>query len=506
MSRSPIPERPGAARPIRGRAPTPAALAAVLCAGLAACAVGPDYVRPALDMPAAYKETGPWKTAEPRPAASGEPWWKAYGDTTLDGLMQDAERANQDLRVAEAQYRQARAAADLARAGLFPELGVSASATRARVDAPTVATGNAFSAALDASWEPDLWGGVRRAVEAGEATAQASDYDLAGAHLSIQTSLAQDYFQLRMTDRLRDLYAATTAAYTKALALTRAQYGAGVALRSDVALAESQLTTAQAQAVDLDASRAQLEHAIAILTGRAPSQFSLPAPDPQHSFDVALPATPAGMPSELLEHRPDIAAAERRAAAANAQIGVARAAYFPSLTLTASGGGASAALGTLFDAPSRVWSIGAALAETIFDGGARGARDAEAVAAWDAAAATYKQTVLSGFQQVEDDLATLRILDQEAQYQEQAVRASQLAESLALTQYRAGTASYLGVVTAQALSLTNQRAAVQLRGRQLAASVGLIAATGGGWTAASGAAPLASSAAAAAASTSGSSS
>ena len=306
---------------------------------------------------------------------------------------------------------------------------------------------------------------------------------MVAAHLSIQTALAQDYLQLRVIDQQRDLYAATTAAYERALQLTRAQHAAGVALLSDVALAESQLTTAQAQAVDLDATRAQLEHAIAILTGRAPAQFALaPAPASQ-PFAAQLPASPAGLPSELLEHRPDIAAAERRAALANANIGVAQAAYFPSLVLSASGGFDAAALGNLFDTPSRVWSLGAALAQTIFDGGLRRAHTAQAVAAYDIAVAQYKQTVLAGFQQVEDDLATLRILEQESALQAQAVKSSQLAEQLALNQYRAGTATYLSVVTAQTLSLSSQRTAVQLRGRQLAASVGLIAATGGGWNA-----------------------
>ncbi len=256
-----------------------------------------------------------------------------------------------------------------------------------------------------------------------------------------------------------------------------------MALLSDVALAQTQLTTTQAQAVDLDSSRAQLEHAIAVLTGRAPAQFTLaPIPSAQ-AAEVALPATPAGLPSELLEHRPDIAAAERRAAAANAQIGVARAAYFPALTLSASGGFASSTLGVLFDTPGRVWALGAALAETVFDGGLRRARDAQAVAAYDATVAQYKETVLTGFQQVEDNLATLRVLDQESVLQAQAVEAAQLAERLALTQYRAGTTSYLNVITAQALSLNNRRAAVTLRGRQVAASIGLIAATGGGWSA-----------------------
>jgi NodT family efflux transporter outer membrane factor (OMF) lipoprotein len=301
--------------------------------------------------------------------------------------------------------------------------------------------------------------------------------------LSIQTTLAQDYLQLRVTDQLRDLYAATIAAYEKALQLTQAQHAAGVALLSDVTLAQSQLATAQAAAVDLDATRAGLEHAIAVLTGRAPAQFTLAPADAAHPFDAPLPEIPAGLPSELLEHRPDIAAAERRAAAANADIGVARAAYFPSLTLSASGGGAAAQISQLFDTPARVWSLGAALAGTLFDGGLRSARTAQAVAAYDAAVALYKQTVLSDFQQVEDQLATLRELARESGYQDQAVQAAQTSERLAILQYRAGTNSYLNVVTAQQLSLAARRAAVQLRGRQLAASVGLIAATGGGWRA-----------------------
>ena len=471
----------------------PFALAAVL----AACAAGPDYVRPSLDVPAAYKESGPWKTAEPRPAQSTQAWWQVYHDDTLDALMRDAELANQDLRVAEAQVRQARALADQARASLWPTLGVDAGAQRARGNTSGIVhTGNAFTLGVAASWEPDLWGGVRRSVEAGEAGAQASADDLAAARLSIQTTLAQDYLALRITDQLRDLYASTSAAYEKALALTQAQHAAGVALRSDVALAETQLTTAQAQAVDLEAQRSQLEHAIAVLTGQAPASFSLPplesSGQPQtaeslssaSALHVQLPVSPAGLPSELLERRPDIAGAERRVQAANANIGVAKAAYYPQITLSASGGFSAASLATLFNTPSRVWSLGAALAQTVFDGGLRKAHTDQAVAAYDASVAQYKQTVLGGFQQVEDDLATLRVLDSESTLQADAVRSAQLAERLALAQYRAGTATYLSVVTAQTLSLTNQRTAAQVLGRQLAASVSLIAATGGGWSAA----------------------
>jgi NodT family efflux transporter outer membrane factor (OMF) lipoprotein len=461
----------------------PSLLALAASALLSACAVGPDYVRPTLPVPDAYKEAGDWKLAEPRPAASGLAWWQAYGDPVLDGLEADADKANQNIRQAEATYRQAKALADADRAGLFPTLGLNAGADRARTNTSGVRVGNGYNVGLAASWEPDLWGSVRRQVEAGNASAQASGDDLAAARLSIQTTLAQDYLQLRIADQQRDLYAATIDAYTKALKLTRAQHDAGVALQSDVALAEAQLAQAQAAAVDLDATRAQLEHAIAVLTGRAPAQFTLAAAPANQPLALKLPATPTGLPSALLEHRPDIAAAERRAAAANAQIGVAKAAYFPQLTLSASGGFSAATLGSLFDAPARVWSLGGALAQTLFDGGLRSARTAQAVAAYDVAVAQYKETVLGGFQQVEDQLALLRLLDQEATLQDQAVRSSQQAEKLALAQYRAGTASYLSVVTAQTLSLNNQRSAVQLRGRLVAASISLVAATGGGWSA-----------------------
>ena len=465
--------------------PPRSSLVAVAAAALlSACAAGPDYVRPTLDVPAAWKESGDWKPADPRPAASGLAWWQAYGDPVLDGLMSDAQNANQNLRQAEAAYRQAKALADADRAGLFPSLGLNASVARARSNSTgTVKVGDASSLGLAASWEPDLWGSVRRTIESGDAGAQASADDLAAARLSIQTTLAQDYLQLRITDQQRDLYAATVDAYAKALKLTRAQHDAGVALQSDVALAESQLAQAQAAAVDLEAVRAQLEHAIAVLTGRAPAQFALARAPANRPLALQAPANPAGLPSELLEHRPDIAAAERRAALANANIGVAKAAYFPQLTLSANGGFSAAALGNLFDTPSRVWSLGAALAQTIFDGGLRRAHTAQAEAAYDVAVAQYKETVLGAFQQVEDDLALLRLLDQEAALQDQAVRSSQQAEQLALNQYRAGTASYLGVVTAQTLSLTNQRTAVQLRGRLMAAGISLVAATGGGWTA-----------------------
>lgn len=454
---------------------------------LAGCAVGPDYVRPTVEVPSSYKESGSWKQAEPKQIDTNRNWWEIYGDNTLNSLMQQANQANQNIRQAEAQYRQARAAADAARAGFWSTVGVNAGVSRTLTNTNGIKLGNGYSTGVQANWEPDIWGNVRRAVEAGDAGTQASTADLAAARLSIQATLAQNYLQLRITDLLVDLYAHTTAAYTRSLKLTQSQYAVGVALRSDVALAESQLKTAEAQAIDLQVQRSQLEHAIAILTGKAPARFSLAstAVDTQSlaQMQASLPPIPTGLPSDLLEQRPDIASAERHVAVANANIGVVKAAYFPALMLSASGGFNSASLAQWFDTPSRVWSLGAALAATIFDGGLRRAHSDQAVAAYDAAVAQYKQTVLTGFQEVEDNLATLSVLDQERGVQSQAVAAAQLAEQLALRQYRAGTATYLAVVTAQTLALGNERALVQLLGHQLVASVALIKAVGGGWDA-----------------------
>ncbi|WP_233235917.1 efflux transporter outer membrane subunit [Bordetella sp. LUAb4] len=465
-------------KPTRLAALHAAAVSAVLA--LAGCAAGPDYARPTMPVPSAYSEPGPWKDATPGHVDPDGRWWTVYGDPVLDGLVAQANEANQNIALAAAQYRQARAAADVARSAFWPTAGISAGAGRARSISNGVSKlGNSHSIGLDASWEPDLWGAVRRSVEAGDASAQAGAAQLAAARLSIQATVAQDYMQLRVTDREKALYARTLEAYERALKLTRSQHDAGVALRSDVALAEAQLNTARADAIDLEQQRRQLQHAIAILTGRAPADFTL-AEDP--AWHPALPQVPVGLPSELLERRPDIATAERQAAAANANIGVARAAYFPSLVLSASGGYGGSGFGPWFNTPGRIWSLGASLAETLLDGGLRKARDREAVAAYDATVAQYKQTVLGGFQEVEDNLSALRVLADESVAQDQAVQASRLAEQLALTQYRAGTVTYLNVVTAQYLTLSNERSAVQLLGRQLVASVGLIKATGGGWS------------------------
>ncbi len=458
------------------------AASALVALLLAACAAGPDYVRPAFTPPPAYKEGGPWKAAEPQAADASRPWWERYGDAQLSELVAQANQASLNIRVAEAQYRQARAAVQLARSGFFPSVGADLGVGRARTNTSGPVVANSHSVTLDASWEPDLWGQVRRSVEAGEAAAQASAADLAAARLSIQAELVQDYLSLRITDAQKDLLVRTVQSYQKALALTRSQYGAGVATRADVALAETQLKSTQAQALDLDVQRSQLEHAIAILIGKTPAEFTL-AVNPSGASALTLPVVPAGLPSELLERRPDIAGAERRTAAANANIGVAQSAYYPSLVLSAAGGFANANFAQWISAPGRVWSLGAALAGTLFDGGARKAQTEQAVAAYDAAAASYKQTVLAGFQEVEDNLAALRILEQERVVQDEAVAAAQIAERASLAQYRAGTATYLAVVTSQTLALSNERNAVQLLGRQLAASAALVKAIGGGWKA-----------------------
>lgn len=443
---------------------------------LAGCAVGPDYTRPTIQAPEAYKETGTWKAAEPADDVPRGKWWQAFGDPVLDGLMEKVAVSNQSLKAAEARYRQAQAAVVSARAGFFPAVSAGASATRSgAANAPAVTT---YHASADLRWEIDLWGRVRRTVEAAQAGAQASQGDLDAVRLSLQASLAQNYFLLRVTDVQRDLYNDTVAAYSKSLELTKNRYDAGVAAKTEVVQAQAQLLQTRAQYLDLDTTRTQLEHAIAALIGLAPAQFDLP-PAP---LVAKLPPIPPGLPSALLERRPDIAAAERRVAAANAQIGVAKAAYFPALTLPGSiGFSSSSAFSHLFDVPNRFWSIGPALGVTLLDFGVRGAAVDAAVGAWEESAANYRQAVLTGFQEVEDNLATLRILTEEAQVQDDAVRASRETVLLTMNQYKAGTANYLAVVVEQAQQLANERSAVILLGRRLTASVGLILALGGSY-------------------------
>jgi NodT family efflux transporter outer membrane factor (OMF) lipoprotein len=464
-------------------------VAAAALFALGACTVGPDYVRPSADAPAAFKEAEGWKPAEPKDQIPRGNWWSVFGDSRLDELEAQVDISNQNIKVAEARVRQARALTQQARAAFFPTVDASASATRAGgrssgsgggTTPSGGATSNFYNLALDANWEIDLWGRVRRNVESNEASTQASVADLEAAKLSAQAELAQDYLLLRVQDAQIDLLATTAAAYEKSLQLTKNQYAAGVVGRSDVVQAETQYKSTRAQVLDARILRAQLEHAIAILIGKPPAEFSIAATP----IDYPFPDIPVGMPSELLERRPDIAAAERRVAAANAQIGVAQAAFFPSLTLSATGGFAASSFAHWLTLPARYWSLGPALlAQTVFDAGLRSAQKEQAVAVYDQTVATYRETVLTGFQEVEDNLVALRMLEEETGVQDEAVRAAREAVTIVNNQYRAGTVNYIAVVVIQAGALNNERTALGIRGRRLAASVALIKALGGGWNA-----------------------
>jgi NodT family efflux transporter outer membrane factor (OMF) lipoprotein len=467
-------------------------LAALLVLALGACTLGPDYVRPAAEAPTGYKEAEGWKPAQPKDQLPKGEWWRVFDDARLDALETQVAVSNETVKNFAARVEQARALTAQARAAFFPAVNGSASATRsssaassrsASASAGAGAPGgpsNFYNMALDANWELDLWGRVRRNVESNEAATQASVADLENAKLSAQGELATDYLLLRVQDAQIRLLETTVAAYEKSLTLTRNQYAAGIVSRGDVVQAETQYKSTQAQALDARIQRQQLEHAIAILIGKPPAELSIAAEQNVGSF----PAIPLGVPSELLERRPDIAAAERRVAAANAQIGVAEAAFFPTLTLSASGGFAASSFANWLTLPARYWSLGPALvAQTIFDAGLRSAQKAQAVALYDETVATYRQTVLTGFQEVEDNLVALRVLADEEGVQDDAVKAAREAVTIANNQYRAGTINYLAVVVLQAAMLNNERAALAIRARRLAASVGLIKALGGGWEA-----------------------
>jgi NodT family efflux transporter outer membrane factor (OMF) lipoprotein len=446
-------------------------LATLLALLVAGCAIGPNYSKPDVETPASYKEAGEWIVAQPNDAQPKGNWWGAFNDPVLDTLVSQVEVSNQSLKAAEARYREARAAVASARSGLFPTITDNASASRAR------GVPNRFSVSLGANWEIDVWGRIRRLIEAARAGEEASAADLEAAKLSLQAELATNYFQLRVTDAQIDLFADTITAFQRSYDMTQNRYRAGVAARVDVVQAQTQLLSAQAQAIDLKSTRAQLEHAIAILIGRAPASFELGAT----KFQVRIPEVPPGVPSTLLERRPDIAGAERRMAAANARIGVAEAAYFPALSLTGSAGFANSSLSKLFSAPSRVWAIGAGLAGTLLDFGARGAAVDTARAQYDEAVANYRSTVLGAFQEVEDHLAAVHWLTEESKVQQEAARAARESVVLTVNQYKAGTVSFLNVVQVQATQLNEERTTVTLLGRRLAAAVALIRAIGGTW-------------------------
>jgi NodT family efflux transporter outer membrane factor (OMF) lipoprotein len=444
------------------------------------CAIGPKYVRPTAQVPAAYKEAGDWKKAQPQDAILRGDWWKIFNDPRLDALEDQVNISNQNIMLAQAQYAQAYALVQAARSSFFPTLGVGASYTRARTaSGPSSAkttSNNLLNA--DVNWELDLWGKIRRTMEANRANAQASKADLENARLSAQAQLAQDYFQLCSLDAQKKLLDDTNAIFQKFLILTKNRHASGVASETDVIQAQTQLEGTQAQEIDIGVQRSQLEHAIALLIGKPASDFSIPS----MTLTSNVPDVPMGLPSEILERRPDIAAAERTVAAANALIGVAESAYFPTLTLSASGDYDNSNLARIFSSPNPLWSVGPALAESIFDAGLRQAQTAQARAVYDADVASYRQTVLTAFQQVEDNLAALRILEHEGRIQDSAVRDSLKAVALETDQYKAGTVSALDVINTQATALTDEKAAVTILGERMNACVLLIQYLGGGWT------------------------
>jgi NodT family efflux transporter outer membrane factor (OMF) lipoprotein len=466
----------------------------LLAALILASCVGPNYHRPSAPVPQRFKEAEGWKPAEPREVASGSDWWSVYEDPTLDGLEKQIDISNQTLKASEAAWREATALVTEARAELFPVIGVSATGSRSGgpgAGVANVAAGaaaatqshpkNQFELAGTGSWDIDIWGKIRRTIESNVANARASEADLAAARLSAQATLATDYIELRVADEQQHLLDETVDAYKRSLDITQNQYKVGVAAKADVITAETQLEGAESQQIAIGVTRATLEHAIAVLIGKAPGDFTLPAA----KFGTLVPVIPLGVPSALLERRPDIAGAERRMAAANAQIGIAIAAFFPDLTLSGSYGYANNVVAGLVKAPNNLWSVGGAATDTLLDFGARPAQVRQARAAYDAAVATYRQTVLTAFQQVEDELATLRILEQQVQVQEQTVKDANLAVQLTLNQYKAGTVAYTAVITAQTTALADAQTLLGIRQNRLVASVVLIEALGGGWNAAS---------------------
>ncbi len=452
---------------------------------LAGCTVGPDYVRPKVEVPAAYKEDADWKPAEPRDAAVRGNWWEAFGDPQLNALVAQVDLSNQTIAAAEAQVRISAALADQSRAQWWPTITGSVSRTESKPSSTTgPVVGNPTSKRiidslpLSASWEADVWGRIRRLVESGDATTKASAGDLLAARLSAQAALAQSYFQLRTLDAQKKLADDTVAALEKSLQLTRNRYAAGVAAQADVVAAQAQLLSARAQQIDLGAQRAPLEHAIAVLIGKPAPSFTL-AYAPLTAQPPPVPAT--GIPADLLERRPDVAAAERRVESANAQIGVAKAAFFPTATLGATYGYQTATPALWLTKPSLFWSVGPALAFTLFDGGRRDAVSAQAVATYDQTVANYRGTVLQAFADVEDNLAALRILEQEAAVQAEAVKAANQSLDLTLNQYKAGVVTYLQVVVAATAAFAAQQSEAGILGRRMAASVLLVKALGGGW-------------------------
>jgi NodT family efflux transporter outer membrane factor (OMF) lipoprotein len=467
------------------------AVAAVIPLAFAAgCTVGPDYVKPDTPTPAAFKEAPPvagpdgsvWNPAAPADDASRGKWWEAYNDPTLNALEEQVTAANQSLRQADARFRQARAMIGVSRAAEYPNLGVQPAINSLRYslsrpyNTKTHTTGD-FYFPLDSTYEVDLWGRIDRTVNAAGDEAQASNADLQTVSLSLHAELAIDYFNLRSADSQEKLLNDSVKAYADALQLTTNRANGGAAPDSDVAQAKTQLDTTRVQATDITVQRAQYEHAIAVLTGQPPASFSLP-PDP---LALKQPTIPVGLPSDLLQRRPDVASAERRMAEANEQVGIAQAAYYPSLVLNALGGFEGNNFTDWFDWPNRLWALGGVVSETLFDGGRRDSLSDAAKASYDANVANYRQVTLTAFQQVEDNLSNLRILQQEAQQQDEAVASAQNSLQLFTNRYVGGRDTYLQVITAQTIALSNERNQTEILRRRMEASVQLIKALGGGW-------------------------
>ena len=468
-------------------------LALIFGIALGGCMVGPKYSRPAAVVPAAFKEPPPdsfkegdgWKAAQPLDQVLRGNWWELFGDPQLNALEEQLTIANQDLKAAEARYQQARAMIRFNRASEFPTIsaGPGISSERESGNQPFrlaqfPASGN-FVLPFDVSWEADLWGRIRRTVTAAREEAQATAADRENASLSLHAELAFDYFELRAADAQQRLLDDTVKAYTDALQLTTNRFEGGASPKSDVSQARTQLDTTRVADTDIGVQRAQYEHAIAILVGKPPAEFSLAA----EPLNMQVPVIPVGLPSQLLERRPDIASVERRMAEANEQIGIARAAYFPTLSLSASAGFEGSSLMNWLTWPSRLWAVGPTMSQTLFDGGRRRSTSDATLAAYDAAVAGYRETILTAFQQVEDNLAAMRILEQESQQQQQAVADAQQSLELFTNRYTGGVDTHLQVITAQTAALSNERNDVDILRRRMDASVLLIKALGGGWNA-----------------------